>query len=154
MSETVQIKKEDALKALQQAPKELQPLFTTLFGGLKPLKITERIQTFEDVEAITGKKLTQQDGETTDEFAYRQAKLIAEAYNEGEQLDPMNTNQTKYFPWFKINPSVSGVGLSYSGYAYWYSFSHIGVRLCFSTSANAIDAGKKFTTIYSNFLIK
>lgn len=117
------------------------------------LPITDRVKTFADIERISGKTLTQRDDETTDEFAYRQVKLIAEVYNQGETLDPMNTSQNKYYPWHKIDNS-SGFGLSFRAYDDWNSTSDVGVRLCFKTSDLAIDAGKKFIEIYSQLKIK
>lgn len=146
--------KADAVKAfaeVEQKWKQIINFFDTKDDSNLP--ITDRVKTFADIERISGKTLTKRDDETTDEFAYRQVKLIAEVYNEGEVLDPMNTAQYKYYPWHKIDSS-SGFGLSFGDYVFWYSYSAVGVRLCFKNKDLAIDAGKKFIEIYSQLKIK
>ena len=154
---TIEITQEKVQKALSLAPKEMQPVLEALFGSnVKAKPITERVKTFEDIEAISGVKLTQRSDETDDEFAYRQAKLIAQVYNEGMMLDVANTNEYKYYPWFKITEDKlhpSGVGLSYDDYAGWRACTDFGVRLCFKDAQLAIDAGQKFPHIYCKFLI-
>jgi len=117
------------------------------------LPIIDRVKTFDDIERISGIKLIKREDETPDEYAYRQVKLIAQVYNEGETLDPMKTNQWKYYPWHKIEPN-SGVGLSYGVYGAWRTATFVGVRLCFKSSELATDAGKKFLEIYSQLKIK
>ena len=117
------------------------------------LPIMDRVKTFDDIERISGIKLIKREDETPDEYAYRQVKLIAQVYNEGQILDPMDTNQYKYYPWHKINKD-SGVGLSYDVYGYWLTDSDGGVRLCFKSSELATDAGQKFLEIYSQLKIK
>jgi hypothetical protein len=114
--------------------------------------ITERINGFSDIEAISGKKVIRREDETDDEYAYRQWKLIASVYNEGAVLDARNTKQPKYFPWAKIDPS-SGVGLSYYGCDSWTTSADVGVRLCFVKSEHAKDAFLKFTSIFANLQI-
>jgi hypothetical protein len=145
------INKNEALKRLTSLENEAKELRNIINA---PVKITDRIKTFSDVLAVAGRKkeeFEEMPGETADECAYRKLKLIAEVYNEGEVLDSMNTNQYKYYPYFKIVPS--GFGLSYFNYDGWTSYSSVGVRLCFKSSELAIDAGKKFTDIYATFLI-
>lgn len=115
--------------------------------------ILERVKTYADIERISGTVLTKRDGETADEFAYRQVKLIAQVYNEGTQLDPMDTNQYKYYPWHKIDKN-SGSGLSSDDFGSWSTTSAVGVRLCFKSAEFAIDAGTKFIDIYSQLKIK
>lgn len=117
------------------------------------LPIMDRVKTFDDIERISGIKLIKREDETPDEYAYRQVKLIAQVYNEGQILDPMDTNQYKYYPWHKINKD-SGVGLSCADYVGWAANSHVGVRLCFKSSELATDAGQKFLDIYSQLKIK
>lgn len=117
------------------------------------LPIIDRVKTFNDIERISGIKLIKREDETPDEFAYRQVKLIAQVYNEGDSLDPMDTNQWKYYPWHKINKG-SGVGLSCLDCGGWYALSLVGVRLCFKSSELATDAGQKFLEIYSQLKIK
>lgn len=150
------------IKDMSEARKIFDELSTKL-EGLKSflespmddshLPIIDRVKTFDDIERISGIKLIKREDETPDEYAYRQVKLIAQVYNEGETLDPIDTNQWKYYPWHRIN-NESGVGLSDDDCDYWYSFSFVGVRLCFKSSELATDAGQKFIEIYSQLKIK
>lgn len=152
--QNLEIKKENAFAAFQSADANGKALIAKLFPDQNfNGKITDRVQTFADIEAISGKKLTKRTDETEDEFAYRQIKLIAEVYNEGTVLDPKNTGQNKYYPWHLIDSS-SGVGLTAYDFGSWASLSDVGVRLCFKSSELAIDAGKKFIDIYSQLKIK
>jgi hypothetical protein len=154
---TIEITQENALKALSLASKEMQPVLKALFGGdVKPKPITERVKTFEDIESIAGVKLSKRSDETDDEFAYRQAKLIAKVYNEETVLNPADRSQYKYFPWFKITDDKlhpSGVGLSCDVCDDWSAAADFGVRLCFKSAQLAIDAGQKFAHIYCKLLI-
>lgn len=153
-TEILEIKKTNAIAAFKSATAEGKAMLTNLFGTKNLYeKITDRIQTFADVEEVSGIKLTRRSDETDDEFAYRQIKLIAEVYNEGTVLDPMNTNQYKYYPWHEITPR-SGFGLSYRDAYGWHTLSDVGSRLCFKSAELAADAGKKFIEIYSNLKIK
>lgn len=153
-TETLEIKKMNAIAAFKSATAEGKALLTDLFGTKNLYdKITDWIQTFADVEEVSGKKLTRRSDETDDEFAYRQIKLIAEVYNEGTVLDPMDTKQYKYYPWHEITPG-SGFGLSYYGTHSWDTVTHVGSRLCFKSAELAADAGKKFLEIYVNLKSK
>ena len=153
--EKLKITLEKAIEAWKNADNSGKKLLEDLFGKEKfsTKSITERVQSIEDIYSISGKHLCKRPDETDDEFAYRQTKLIAEVYNEGTVLDPMDTNQNKYYPWHKI-AAGSGCGLSYAAFDGWHTDSYIGVHLCFKTSALAIDAGKKFIEIYSRLKIK
>lgn len=162
MSTTLPIKQENAIKAYNSADTQGKALLTNLFGKdvLPPKNIMERIQSFEDIIEISGvdpHSMVQRTDETLDEWAYRQAKLIAQVYNGDIVLDPGNASQYKYYPWHKIvkdDSHVSGFGLSFGGCVRWGSISDVGVRLCFANSDHAVDAGKKFNDIYTNLKIR
>lgn len=152
-SEVLEIKKKDAVEAYKSADGNGKTLLKKLFPNqVLSGNIRDEIQTFEDVERITGKKITRRPDETDDELAYRQKKLIAEAYNQGRQLDPKNQNQYKYYPVFQLDES-SPSGLSFYGDYRWVRGANVGVRLCFVDSEDAVDAGKKFHQIEANFKI-
>jgi len=152
-SEVLEIKKKDAVEAYKSADGNGKTLLKKLFPNqVLSGNIRDEIQTFEDVERITGKKITRRPDETDDELAYRQKKLIAEAYNQGRQLDPKNQNQYKYYPVFQLDES-SPSGLSFYRDSLWDLFATVGVRLCFVDSEDAVDAGKKFHQIEANFKI-
>jgi hypothetical protein len=147
---------QNAVKTYPTADNSGKQILKGLFGEkIFNQKITERVKTFDDVLSIAGKTMEDMTRGCVDEqeVANRKVKLIAEVYNEGEVLDPMNTKQVKYYPWFEITPG-SGFGLSYDFCDSWGSNADVGVRLCFKSSELAVDAGKKFTEIYASLLIK
>ncbi|MDV3666346.1 hypothetical protein CMU51_20050 [Elizabethkingia anophelis] len=119
----------------------------------KPKDIKERIKTFNDVLNYHGIKYEDYEYECTsmtdDEIAYKQLKLIVSALNEGWVPDWDNSNQCKYYAWFRMGSS--GSGFSFGGYGYDFSGSHVGSRLCFKNRDLAEYAGKQFLTIYQRF---
>lgn len=154
--DTLQITKANAVKAHNSADPNVKKLLEELFGPENfkqedTRSIMERVQSFDDILSISGKTMADiaKDGDTPDEVAYKQAKLIAEVYNEGTVLDVGDTDQYKYFPWHKVVKTNSGFALSYYSYGAWTTDSTVGVRLCFKSSELAVDAGKKFIDIYT-----
>ena len=75
--------------------------------------------------------------------------IIAEALNEGWKPDWKNSDEWKYYPWFRMS---SGSGLAYGDYGSLYSGSIVGSRLCFKSSALAKYAGTQFIDLYSDFM--
>jgi hypothetical protein len=154
--DTLQIKKENAVSAFKAADQSGKKLLTNLFGKkVLSEKITDWIGTFSDIIELAGEapeNYNLRPGETDDELAYRQAKLVADVLNEGTILDPFDTNQYKYFPYAKIDKS-SGFGLSCNGYDSWHTNTTVGVRLCLKSADLAEFAFKTFPDIYSRFLI-
>jgi hypothetical protein len=154
--QTLQIDKNNARKLYPTASSEFKQMLNDTFGEqFFKVKITERVQTFDDILAIEGITFANlvNENDTPDEVAYKQAKLIAKVYNEGTVLNPNDKTQWKYYPWFEITPG-SGVGLSYYVNDYWHSGTFVGVRLCFKSAELAKDAGQKFPDIYAALLIK
>jgi hypothetical protein len=121
----------------------------------KPKNIKERIKTFSDVLNHLGIDEDdfndENEGLDADEIAYRKLKLIVKALNEGWIPDWSNSNETKYFPWFRMGSS-SGSGFSFHVCDYWGTDSHVGSRLCFKSRELAEYAGKQFTEIYKEFM--
>lgn len=152
--EFIEIDRALALKTFNAAPADGKVWLKKVLGDALG-KITDRVKNFDDILAIAGTTMEELTAgcRTPREIADRQVVLIAEVYNEGDVLDPMNTNQYKYYPWFRITPG-SGFGLSCYYYDTWSSLSYVGVRHCYKNSDLAIDAGEKFTEIYANLLIK
>lgn len=152
--QTLQIDQQNARKLFPTASSAFKQMLIDTFGeNFFTGKITDRVKTFDDILAISGRTMESliNPGDTADEIAYKKIKLIAEVYNEGTILDPMNTSQYKYYPWHEIKP---GFGLSFDVCDYWNSRSHVGVRLCFKNAELAKDAGIKFIDIYTDLKIK
>ncbi|UOY07740.1 hypothetical protein L0P88_04115 [Muricauda sp. SCSIO 64092] len=155
--ESLQIKKEAALTAHENAKAAGKKLLEDLFGKNTFVKdIKERIKSFDDV--LEYHQLDKQEFEvecaalSKDEVAYRKLKLIVKALNEGWTPDWGNSNQYKYQPWFNMGGS-SGSGFAYLGYGIWHSYSYVGSRLCFKSRELARYAGEQFTDIYKDFFI-
>jgi hypothetical protein len=120
-----------------------------------PKNIKERIKTFDDVLQENGveKMVFENNCQdlTTDEVAYKMVKEIVKAFNEGWTPDWTDSNQYKYYPWFKMG-SPSGGGFSCDVYGYWRTYSFVGSRLCFKSADLAKHAGQLFESIYKDFL--
>jgi len=113
--ETLQIDKANALKAHEDANIKGKILLENLFGKNIFLKdIKDRIKNFDDVLNENG--ITKEDFENSckglelDEIAYRKAKLVCLAFNEGWKPNWNNSKEYKYSPWFKMDG-----GFSYNG---------------------------------------
>lgn len=147
---TLELKKENAIKAFKEADANGKELLKNLFGNeYFSDKITDRIKTFLDV--IDELKISSNFNPTgsKDEVAYIRLKLIAECLNEGWTPNWDDTNETKYYPYFDMR---SGVGFSDSLCDYWRANSCVGSRLCFKSRELAEYAGKQFEVIYKDFL--
>ncbi|WP_017258427.1 hypothetical protein [Pedobacter arcticus] len=119
-------------------------------------KITDRVKTFDDALKIVGasdnlKTLLSYNGQDTDmiaSVAHAKLGIVAKALNQGWQPDWRNSNEAKYYPWFKT--VGSGVGFSCHDYYYGYSSSGVGSRLVFKSSELAVYAGKQFIQLYND----
>lgn len=155
--ETLEIKKDAAIKAHEDAKKSGKKLLENLFGKRTfQRNVTERIQSFDDVLKELG--IDPEDFEDdaqslpSDERAYRQVKLIVRALNEGWVPDWRNSSEYKYFPWFDMDGSA-GSGFSFADCARWFSDSTVGSRLCFKSRELAQHAGEQFENIYKEFML-
>ncbi len=156
--QVLEIQKQNALDAYNNATDDGKKLLRTLFGNdVFSLKITDRIKTFEDVVKVCPPPANVQilldyNGVYADMLAaqaFAKITLIAKVLNEGWQPDWSNTNQYKYYPFFKHQ---SGFGLSFDVYVRWCSGTYCGSRLCFKSAELAEYAGKQFADIYNTFL--
>lgn len=79
--------------------------------------------------------------------------IIAEALKGNEKANYNDTDEYKYYAVFLVKADVkrpSGFGLSYHDYAYWSSYSSVGVRLCFKNRDTAIFFGKHFIGLHTD----
>ena len=155
-SDTFNINESEIKKAFEQADDKQKKLLNKFFKISTPIDIVKQIKTFDDILRILGKKLSEVIIHTNPktklekyENAHRKIYLITEVYNQGVELDFTNNNQYKYIPYFKKD----SVGV-------WSVCSCIGYRHVsgapfgsyYISSELAIDAGKKFVTIYQDWL--
>ena len=81
--------------------------------------------------------------------------VIAEAWNKQDGFVPDfdNTNQYKYYPWFKYNDKAAGFVCANAYYTATYTAAHVGSRLCFKSEERAIQFGKQFIDLWNDFLL-
>ena len=78
---------------------------------------------------------------------------IAEAWNKADNFVPDydNTNQYKWFPWFKKTPA--GFVCAYSFYTASFAYAYFGSRLFFKDSNRARQFGEQFIDMWNDFLL-
>ncbi|WP_271730125.1 hypothetical protein [Aquimarina algiphila] len=152
--ETLEIKKEAALKAHENASSKGRELLENLLGKKTFLKqVTERITTIDDIledNGVTQKELDTMFANVPEHLKYQYiAELLCKSLNEGWLPDWDNGEYDKYYPWFKMGSSV----FQCDSYSDWYSRSSVGSRLCFKSSELAKYAGEQFADVYRKFMI-
>ena len=157
MAETLEITRQAAIKAHDEASTKGKTLLENLFGKRVFQKdIKERIKTFDDVIRELGDDPEEFKNaisimEEPDEIAYVKLKLIAKALNEGWTPDWSNGEWDKWYPWFKMDDSSSAGRFSFGDAVDQYSNSLVGSRLCFKSKDLATYAGTQFLDIYKDF---
>lgn len=157
---TLIIKEEKAKELYPTASAEMKAIFEETYGKKTFFqKITDRVKTFNDacevlgVDSGTTISMSSTDPIISNEMKAAQAfiklTIIAKALNEGWTPDWENTDEYKYWPYFKMK---SGFGFSGTYYAYWGTLTHVGSRLCFKTEELAKYAATQFESIYQDFL--
>lgn len=171
--ETIEIKKDNALKAYNKADKNVKEVLEELLGkqNLIPQDITERIKNFKDAceyfnlkthgDAYALLKLTKRKLladvpiEQCDDVVLR-LEIQIHALNEGVFCDLTNTSKPRWYPYFNKradNGLPSGFGLSGPVTYYVYEGSYVGSRLCLHSEKNALYAGIQFRPDYEEFFI-
>ena len=159
MAETLEITRQAAIKAHDEASTKGKTLLENLFGKRVFQKdIKERIKTFDDVIRELGDDPEEFKNaisimEEPDEIAYVKLKLIAKALNEGWTPDWSNGEWDKWYPWFKMDDSSSAGRFSFGDSVFQGSASGVGSRLCFKSRELSNYAGKQFEDIYRKVFI-
>ena len=157
MAETLEITRQAAIKAHDEASTKGKTLLENLFGKRVFQKdIKERIKTFDDVIRELGDDPEEFKNaisimEEPDEIAYVKLKLIAKALNEGWTPDWSNGEWDKWYPWFNMDDSSSAGRFSFYDAVDRRSDSLVGSRLCFKSKDLATYAGTQFLDIYKDF---
>jgi hypothetical protein len=81
--------------------------------------------------------------------AFKKLCHIIRVINENWQPDWSNTNQRKWYPWFKLS---SGFGFSGSYYDYVNASTAVGSRLCLESEEKSKYTAKQFIGLYEEFL--
>lgn len=80
---------------------------------------------------------------------------IAEAWNKSDGFVPdfSDTEQDKWFPWFKYDKDAAGFVYAFSDDALTHASAYFGSRLCFKTRERAAQFGKQFAHLYNKVFI-
>ncbi|WP_185249030.1 hypothetical protein [Chryseobacterium bernardetii] len=154
--QTLEITKEAALKAHNEATIKGKTLLENLFGKkVFQLDIKERVKSIDDAlkelgdndpEVIQYLKL--EAAGISGHILYTQMLVvIIKALNEDWIPDWQNENWDKWYNWFNMSSSSSG-RFSFYGSFNRDSFSYCGSRLCFKSKELAQYAAKQFIDIY------
>ena len=158
MAETLEITKEAAIKAHDEASTKGKTLLENLFGKRVFQKdIKQRVTCLDDALRELGKDKLDFEascvGLSEDEVAYKMLKVIAEALNEGWTPDWSNGEWDKWYPWFDFNDSSSAGRFSFRDSDYQRSLSFVGSRLCFKSEELATYAGTQFLELYRELFV-
>ena len=157
---TLQIEEKKARELYKTASQEFKSMLEDTFGKeFFSEKVTDRIKTYEDAcrelnKAPINEAEMKKNGFTDDEIVYRKLKTISKAINDGWKPDMMDTNQKKWFPVFRIEPSSpSGLVFDGSSYDCLYEIAAGASRLCFKSDELATYAGSQFTELYRTLIM-
>lgn len=118
-----------------------------------PKDIKERIKTIDDVledNNITEAQLDKMFANAPEHLKHQLiAELLCKSLNEGWEPNWDDSNEYKYYPWFKMGSP----GFRFSDCDGWGTGSGVGSRLCFKNRDLAKYAGKTFTDLYKQFMI-
>jgi len=149
----LRIKRKTAQKLYVESPEWFKVQLVEKFGeACFKAKSFDDIKTFEDActELGINPGLVFNNLDSPDEIAFKKLKVIAKAINQGWAPDWSDTNQNKYYPFFKV--LSSGFGFSTSGYYCTITFADVSSRLCFESSEKSDYAATQFIDLYKQFL--
>lgn len=123
------------------------------------INITEKIKSFEDAMAATGRPnvpdLSNFPEDMREYFAaHYHLTVIAEALNEGWKADYSDDNQCKWLPWFYNAPGSSSFAFYGTNFTFSLAYAGFASRLCFDTEAKAEYAGRQFIELWNVILRK
>ena len=136
--------KTDALKELTQVESRLKELRKIIE---QPENITDRVASLEEAKNILGIK---DDCFSTNKhskraLAFQNLCIVIEALNEGWTPDWEDSNQPKYYNYFRMKG-----GFSYHYVAYLSTNASVPSALCFKSEALARYCAKQFKQLYKN----
>lgn len=125
------------------------------------MKLTQ-LKTFEDackVEGLDAGKVipdfsTYPEQDRAAMIAHAKLVIITRAANsianKGKEWHPdwNNSSEWKYYPWFELGGSS---GFRFDGYAFWYSRSFVGSRLCFISEEVGDHVVEHFLELYKAY---
>ena len=160
--ETLTVSKNAVLHSYRGAKGEAKAILQDLFGKQVYDHITDRVKSFEDAcDVLEYTTITPMCGQLPDKYhepikIFYMLQVICEALNEGWVADWNNTDQVKYFPYFKLvdgKLKFAGVAARYSPFALGSAFSFDVARLCYNSENIAEYAGREFVELYHNLIV-
>lgn len=152
----ISVEEEMLQKAYSQADVTQKALLEKYFNINTPKKLMDKIKNFDDILNIAGKTLEEvipyKNPKTKTQKsinAYAKLQLVQDVLNEGFVFDFKNSNQYKYFPYFKHEAQGGWVCYDYGNYG---CYSSCAEAAYFKTSELAMFAGKTFLNEYKEFL--
>ena len=77
--------------------------------------------------------------------------IIFKAINQGWTPDWSDSDQYKYYPWFRV--LSSGFGFSTTAYDHTITFTCVGSRLCTDSSEKAMYVAEQFKAEYQEYFL-
>ena len=130
--------------------------------------VMDRVKTFEDacrelnIDPVKWLEENETNKMDAHVLAYLKLCIIAKALRGSWKPNWANTDEWKYYPWFKIVPAVVGfaydgsklgVSVLYSTYVASHSYAGCGGALASETEEIAIYFGKQFAEIWKEYLL-
>ena len=182
MEKTIEVKVEDIKRAFDEANDNVKNGILNSFPQFKEaLPVTDRVKTFRDAcrEVCIDPSMyfIRCENEPADVIAYMKLRVICKALNEG-WTPRFVEGEWRYFPYFHICSeeeiirlseeeksrvvyrssshayASGGVSFANANYDSAYVFASFGSRLAFKTEELAEYAGKQFTKLYAEYLLK
>lgn len=145
---------DEAKRLYPTSDETMKKVFENTFGKYHfSIDICDRIQNLGDVEDILGCPVISNfpfaDPRTKTQKSANALILlsaIAEAYDEGKELDWNNTDKYKWFPYKSITPG--GLEVFCHG---WYTLHYFPAGLYYKEKRLAEDSVKKFRWVFDDF---
>lgn len=157
---TLQIDEKKAKGLYENASPEFQAMLEDTFGKKFFKSIQDRIKSYEDACRELGldpEDLPEVENcEPEDQasiIAFYKLTIIARALNEGWKPNWRDSNEYKWFPWFKVNRDAAGVSYSLTFTTATNANALLGSRLCCKSDELATYFGKQFENLWSEYLL-
>lgn len=138
--------KEIAQKMLQSNEESLRDLALLHYPELG--SIIDRVKTYEDACRITGDYPDLHQGLSRAEIAYRKLCVVIKALNEGWKPCFGDSNQYKYFPYFKLEDGCQ----VFNSVNDWIPGADVPAPSLFKSRELAKYAGTQFIDLYRDWL--
>jgi hypothetical protein len=153
----VKIDSKEQAKKLYDRPELIRGLLEESFG-----KETFKKQDFRDFKTFAD--LCHAKGTTETEFEARlnalpvsdqtkrfmRIELMTEVLNQGWVPNTFDTNEEKWYPWFRV--SSSGLAFTYSYFICGHADASVGSCLCFVSEEVSNYSGTQFIKLWSEFI--